>query len=224
VKGASTPEKDTPETHGSSPLARLSPLLLYAGIATGMYLLSSGWAAILGYHLAICVALFAGGGFRGARALVRGWSGRLGALLVAVCLISGALIAVLWPMIHLEGITMGASLERVKLGGWSWLAFIAYYSLVNAWLEELYWRGWYPTVVRRGFVADLLFAGYHVLVVALFIGWPWVVVSFVILAGTAFVWRLVARHKGGLALPVAAHMTADVSIIVAIAVLALSEG
>lgn len=91
---------------------------------------------------------------------------------------------------------MGASLVGLGLEGWGWLAFVAYYSLVTPWLEELFWRGWYPTVVGQGIMADLLFAGYHLLVVALFIGWPWVVLCFAVLTATAFVWRLVARREG----------------------------
>jgi len=207
----------------SNALARFSPILLYSGVAVGMYVLSSGWAAILGYHLAICLSLWAGRGWPLYTTLVRGWSTRHALPLIALCLGSGVLVALLWPLIRQDGVVLSSSLERLGLTGWSWLAFMVYYSFVNPWLEELYWRSYYPSVVQRRGAADLFFAGYHLIVLAMFVEWPWMLVSLAVLWATSHFWRLLARRRNGLGLPVAAHMAADLSIIIAVALLALGE-
>lgn len=205
-----------------SAFAALSPVLLYGGLAAGLYGLRSGWAGILGYHLAICLALTLGRGWGGGRALLRGWGVAIGLGLAVAAATAGVLVALLWPVIRLEAVTMGSGLASVGLVGAPWIAFMAYYAVVNPWLEELFWRGFYPSRVRPGLVADLLFAGYHVMVMVLFVKLPWALLTFAVLVAVAFVWRAVARRQGGLAVPVASHMAADVSIVAAAAFLAAS--
>jgi membrane protease YdiL (CAAX protease family) len=195
--------------------AAFSPLLLYGAVIAGMYLFRSGWAAILGYHLAIVAVLASGGGFSQAGRLVRGWHWGFGAAATGACLFAGALIYWLWPLIALDGLEMGPRLAQLGLSGWSWVAFIASYSLVNPWLEELYWRGWYPSRLERPFISDLLFAGYHLFVLVLFVGVAWAGLAFLVLVTTARIWRALSQRCDGLLIPCVSHLAADISVIVA---------
>lgn len=207
---------------GSRALRTLSPVLPYLGVLSGYYLLSSGWAAIGLYHLAIVVVLTASQGWSSARTLVRGRFKALGFAMGGSCLASGVALYLLWPLARLEGITLASSLTSLGLEGGAWIAFIAYYTLVNPWVEEVYWRGWYPEQLRFRVVSDLLFAGYHVFVVIRFVGSGWAVFIFLALVAAAFIWRQIAARSGGLILPVSTHLLADASVIGA-AVLLMSR-
>jgi len=211
---------DTATTPGRWSWASLAPALPYAGVLSGLYLLGSGWAAIVGYHLAMCCVLTIARSWAEGAALVRGWHTLFGLGMCGLCATSGALVFVLWPVIHLGGVSMSGGLAAVGLEGWPWLAFIAYYSLVNPWLEELFWRGWYPMKLGRPLVADVLFAGYHVFVLVLFVQLSWSLVAFGVLVAVAFIWRCLARKHGGLLIAVISHMVADVSVIAAVYLLA----
>ena len=46
----------------------------------------------------------------------------------------------------------------------SWLLFIAYFSLVNPFIEEYFWRGVLGSNTKKFYIGDLVYAGYHALV------------------------------------------------------------
>ncbi len=108
---------------------------------------------------------------------------------------------------------------RLGLQGNSLLIFCIYYSISTPLLEEAYWRGILASTSKRLAWPDIFFAGYHILVLALFAKPVFVIVSFLILLITAWVWRLIAIKLKGLLLPILTHLSADVSIIIAIYIL-----
>jgi hypothetical protein len=62
-------------------------------------------------------------------------------------------------------------------------------------------------------VADVAFAGYHVLVLCMFIKLPWALVSFGVLLFAAWSWRQLAARYSGLGVAIASHAVADLSVI-----------
>jgi membrane protease YdiL (CAAX protease family) len=160
------------------------------------------------------------GGWTSIKGLSHGWNNATGAALIVICLSAGLLIYLRWLLIRLDDVTLGKALNGLGLQGASWWLFIVYYSLVNPWIEESFWRGWYPRQLRRPLIADLLFAGYHVFALMLFVGTFWAFVGFFAFAGTAWLWRNLARRHCGLLIPVVSHIVTDVSIITAAAMLA----
>ena len=94
-----------------------------------------------------------------------------------------------------------------------------YFSTVQPFLEELYWRGYLESGRKYFSWTDLAFAGYHILVLAWFIKLPWLVIAFIVLAGAAYVWRYMAARLEGLIVPLLSHIIADVSIIAVTCVL-----
>ncbi len=199
-----------------------APIILYGAIITGMHVFENGWVAILGYHLSICIVLTAGGGWSKAREIFRGWNARIGTAVAVVCSICGVLIVVLWPLARLDNVDMTSQLGRLGLGDWSFALYAAYYCLFNPWLEEVFWRGYYASHLARPVISDVLFAGYHVFVLVLFVEWMWLVLAFVILLFSGWMWRYLARKYGGLLIPASSHLTANVSIIVAASILMFS--
>lgn len=181
----------------------------------GLHVLHSGWAAILGYHAGMCLLLWTCDGWPASGRLLGGWSWKEGAACTAFCTGAGAVILVLWPLAGDPSSPLAGRLADLGLEGASWWLFAAYYVLVNPFLEEIYWRGWLSTDSRLPAPIDGLFAGYHALVLVLFIGWPWVLVAFACLVAAAWLWRRLSKRCGGLAIPVISHLAADISVIAA---------
>jgi len=194
----------------------LAPCAPYLAVGIGLHVARSAWAAMLGYHACMCLVLWAGGGWPEARRALRGW-GAWGIAVVLLCALAGPLLWLLWPLVGAGPLV--DTLARVGLGGRSFHAFAVYYILANPVLEEIYWRGWLAAPTRSPDATDALFAGYHALVLVLFIGWPWVLLCVACIACASWIWRRIARSTGGLLVPVIAHLAADVGVIAAALVL-----
>jgi hypothetical protein len=200
---------------------RLVPLAVpYLTVPVGLYALHSGWAAILLYHAGMVLLITLLGAWAVARRLLRGWHLPALAGLLAVTAATGPVLYLLWPWIAGDGTRIGRDLAALGLGGASWIGFVTYYSLVNPWIEELYWRGVLGSDALHPVPADLCFAGYHVVVLLAFLPWWWAVTAALALTAAAWLWRQATAHAGGLLVPVLTHGVADVSIIVAAHLLA----
>ncbi len=46
----------------------------------------------------------------------------------------------------------------------SWPLFIAYFSLVNPFFEEYFWRGVLGSNSKKLYIGDAAYAGYHILI------------------------------------------------------------
>jgi hypothetical protein len=130
-----------------------------------------------------------------------------------VFVLGGPIIWLIWPYAQIEHLPLSDSLAMFGLQGKPWIAFIIYYSLVNPWLEEWFWRGYMSDTSRCGAWSDLLYAGYHALVLGSFVTWPWILFALVVLTFAGTVWRLLAKRCDGLLIPVLGHMIADVTVI-----------
>lgn len=198
----------------------IAPIVLYTAVIAGMHLFHSGWIAILGYHIGICVFLSLAKGRQLVGKLTSGWDVKLGFGISVVCLLGGPLVCLLWPYMHLAQQDLKSGLSAVGLKGNLWLGFAIYYCLINPWLEELFWRGFFPSNIKFPALSDFLYAGYHLFVLIMFIKWIWVIVAFVILTCVARLWHQLASRYNGLLIPALTHLVADISIIGAAFVLA----
>ncbi len=183
----------------------------YFAVGAGLYWFRNAWAAIVGYHLGILLILkFAG--YAAPRRFEFTWQ----ALLFGFAgLSAGILLFVVWPRIH-----MSPSLPQTLLG-WgltrnAWPVFIAYTALFNPALEELFWRGWLGSADSRPVWADAWFAGFHLVILAPFLPVLWLVIAFLVLTFTAWMWRQVTRRTDSLLPAALFHLAADVSILLII--------
>ena len=195
-----------------SPRRAFALILPYIAILVGLCGFRNGWLAFAIYHLGIVLVISVGRRWGLARELARGWKWWL----ALTGMVFGALgcVFILLFLPHL-GLAPGLAgkLAGLGLSGFSWTLFVAYHALVNPWLEELYWRGLLGSKAWHPVVEDFAFAGYHILVLAFFVAWPWLMVAFVALAVAGWAWRGMARRSGGLLVPALSHLVADASVM-----------
>jgi membrane protease YdiL (CAAX protease family) len=194
-------------------LSYLAIALPYAAVFIGLYVLRNAWAAILLYHAGMLILLRLGGHGSLLRAVRQGWSAPAAVVAGIVCAAGSVLLALLWGTISRERMDLAEALTSLRLSGLSWWVFAAYYVTVHPLLEEIFWRGYLPGSHRSPAVFDVAFAGYHVLVLCLFIKLPWVLASFGVLWFASWSWRQLTARYSGLGVAIASHAAADLSII-----------
>jgi hypothetical protein len=195
----------------------------YAAVLAGLWWLRSAWVSILLYHAGILLLMAARRRWAAWRSLLRGVNGPALGAGVIVCALAGPAVCLLWPWLHLPDVALREWLPRYGLGGWSWIGFVIYFSILHPVLEEAHWRSLSPSGLAFSWL-DLAFAGYHVLVLALLLKGPWLFLAFAVLAGASWAWRAAAARFGGWAVPLWTHATADASVILAAWQLGNPEG
>ncbi len=197
-------------------LKLVAPLIPYLAVLVGLYGLNSAWASIIFYHLGIIIFLSIGDGWGPGKQLsgVKDYLVLAGVALISA--LGGLFIFWLWPFIRLDGLFLATELLHLGLNNIAWLLFIFYYFTINPILEEQFWRGYLGAPTLSPVWNDAWFAGYHVLVLFNFARWPWIVISFLVLVGAAWMWRQLARRYNGLIIPIISHAAADASIIGAV--------
>lgn len=185
-------------------------------VLVGLYLFRSAWTAVLLYHAGIVAFLLMR---RRPNVWKRAWAGMRTPLLipsVLVCAFAAPIVYFMWPWFAASETVLPEWMARYGLTGLSWLLLVPYFSIVHPVLEEIHWRGLAP----EGFVwlcwQDLLFAGYHVLVLFQLIHWPWLFLVFGVLVGSSVFWRWAADRFGGYGLPILTHAAADAGVVVAV--------
>jgi hypothetical protein len=201
----------------ASPLLKrvLAPSIPYATIGIGLLVFHNAWLAIVGYHAGMIAVIrlspagiAANPSYRG-----HGYSIPLVAALAGSC--AGLLLYIVWPSL---GFTHdpGSYVRIIGLNDQTWPAFLAYFILTNALIEEYYWRGYLAPVGKGIGLNDLMFSGYHLIVLAGLLEPVWLMVVFVCLAAGAWFWRQLNRLNGGLLASTVSHLTADATVILTV--------
>jgi membrane protease YdiL (CAAX protease family) len=190
-------------------------LLPYIAIIAGLYVFSNIWVAMVSYHLSIILIAVFTKNLLKFKNLIKGWSLLLTFLFTLGCAVNGVLIYYLWPFISGSG-DLGLKLIELGLNDSNWLLLILYYSLITPWLEEFFWRDLMASKSKFPDLSDVLFAGYHLFVLALFIKTFFLPVVFITLLSAAWFWRFISRKLGGLLIPVISHTAADISTILVV--------
>lgn len=180
-----------------------------------MYLLRNAWAAVLLYHLGMAGVLLAERRWGEARKLGAGLQPLHLAGTGAFGLSGGVLLYLLWPLLGLPA-GFADALAHLGITKAAWPLFLAYFCAVNPWLEEVYWRGFLGDDAARPIPNDALFAGYHVLVMAGFVWWPWLIVAMFGLTGAGWLWRQQSHLARGLLVPAVSHLLADAAILLTV--------
>ncbi len=191
-------------------------LIPYAGVLLGMYVFHSAWLAILLYHAGIIAFLFYR---KSEKPWQRMWAGMKFPLLVPgliACAMAAPVVYFMWPWFSVSETVLPEWLARYGLTGWAWLLLIPYFSIVHPVLEEIHWRGISSDFAPSICWQDLLFAGYHVLVLFQLIRWPWLFLVFGVLAGSSVFWRWSAARFGGYGFPILTHAVADAAVVVGV--------
>jgi membrane protease YdiL (CAAX protease family) len=186
-------------------------VLPYLAVFLGLVILRNAWGALVGFHLTLLPLLV----MDWQKILPRLRSPVSIGMLLAVAatgIVGGTGLWFTWPHAGLP-LKFSASVATVGLSGSIWLPFIIYFVLVNPWLEEAYWRGVLTSSSQYPALIDFLFAGYHLLIIGLFVSPFWMIYTFVILACASWFWREVTRYTGSLLPSVLSHLLADLTIL-----------
>jgi membrane protease YdiL (CAAX protease family) len=181
----------------------LLPILPYIAVVAGMHLFKNAWIALLGFHASILIML----------AIVHPGVPKWILISVLVCSTSGFGLYFLWNML---GITPDLSAQLATLGlrsPTSWLLFITYFSLVNPFIEEYFWRGYLGSNSKKLYLGDAVYAGYHGLILWGKVHPVMILLALIGLTSVGWFWRQISREDEGLLAAVLGHMVADFSIL-----------
>ncbi len=191
-------------------------LLPYAAVMLGMFF-RSAWGALLGFHAALLIVLLRPQARKHASRLLAPAPMRVILPLACMGLLGGLGLWLVWPFAGLDGV-YAQTVYSLGLKDSAWLLFIAYFTLVNPWLEEWFWRGFLADTSRGPSGVDAAFGGYHLFILVLFVSPGWMMTAFIVLLVTAWVWRRASQKDRSLLPAVIAHMLADFSILLVLVV------
>lgn len=193
----------------------LTPVLPYLAICIGIFWLRNAWAALLGFHSAILLSLvFARSQFP-LITLFKSNNVRWVLLCVLLSGSGGIFLYLFWSSLGIAS-DLSAHIAVLGLNSSSWILFSAYFSLVNPFIEEYFWRGYLGSPTKKPYISDFMYAGFHALILIGHVKVTSILYSLIVLALAGWFWRQVARADNGLFAPVLGHMAADVTILVAV--------
>ena len=193
----------------------IASILVYSAVGLGLFLFRNAWTALLIFHLAILISLIIARPNLPVKTLITSNNIKWILMNILLCGSSGVILYFLWDRF---GIAQDVSsyAEAVGLNQSHWIPFIAYFTLVNPWVEEYFWRGYLGSTSSNFSISDFVYAGFHGLVLLNKVQAEMILYSLVVLALAGWFWRQIFRADRGLLAPVLGHMAADFSILMAI--------
>jgi hypothetical protein len=189
--------------------------LPYLAVWAGLFLFHKAWAALLGFHIAILLILFFSQPIVSPSILLKSKDFQWILFNILFCGLSGFGIYFLRPFVGLTP-DFGTQMAELGLNASSMPAFIAYFSLVNPFLEEYFWRSFLGSDTKSFFIGDLLYAGYHAIILINRVSMFAVLFALACLTFMGWFWRQMKRAQNGLLASTLGHMAADFSILMAI--------
>ncbi len=193
----------------------IAPTLTYLAVAVGLFGFQSAWGALVGFHLAILLSLLIAKPNLSIRILFRGRNLKWILVSILLCASSGLTLYFFWDKLGIAE-DVSARVGALGLNTSNWIAFIAYFTLVNPLLEEYFWRGYLGSVNPTPHISDVLYSGFHGLILINKVQPGVIVCCLTVLMLAGWFWRQLARTNGGLLAPLLGHMIADLTILVAI--------
>ena len=193
----------------------LAPILPYLAVWMGLFVFKNAWVTLIGFHLAILFALTFLRPTLPLNVFFKTTKRRNIFLSVILCAISGLGLYLLRDVFGIAS-DLQEQLIAIGLNASTWFWFIAYFTLANPFFEEYFWRGVLGNNTKQLSIGDLIYAGYHIMVV-----WnkthPFSMVFMIfVLTFAGWFWRQLYRRDDSLLAPVLGHMVADFSILLAV--------
>ncbi|MFN8411698.1 MAG: hypothetical protein U0Z26_04855 [Anaerolineales bacterium] len=199
----------------------------YLAVWAGMVIFHSAWGALLGFHSAILFSVFI---TRPAQSIVSLFKSKLiqkqagttlkiivigGFILCATCGIS------LYELRFILGMTprLASQLASFGLTRFTLPAFMAYFSLVNPFLEEYFWRIHLGSDLKGFYIGDLAYASYHAILLINIVPALSILFCIACLTAVGWYWRQLSREDDGSFTSVLGHMVADFSIVMVVYIL-----
>ena len=193
----------------------IAPTLAYLAVGIGLFVFHSAWGTLLGFHAALIVSLLIARPNIPLKSLLTNNDLKWILLNVLLCGGSGASLYFLWDIFGFAG-DFSAQIAALGLNASNWPVFIAYFALVNPFIEEYFWRGWLGDKRKSLHTTDFVYAGFHALVLIDKVQTGSIIFGVSVLVFAGWLWRQIAREDGGLLATVLGHMAADFTILVAV--------
>ena len=190
----------------------IAPVIPYITIGVGLLVLHNVWIAIIAYHIGMVAIILVSREHIPLRKLLQTNNYIIPLFTAVLGASGGVLLYLLWPLLSIPP-DINVYLQNIGLTQRAWPLFLVYFALVNPWIEEYYWRGYLGSDRKFIILNDILFSGYHVMVMAGKVETIWLLVVFAALMMGAWFWRQSNRVSHGLLSSLASHMAADITVI-----------
>ena len=138
-------------------MKRLAPVPAYGAVALGLFWAHSAWGALLGFHAVMLSALWLDRrNLPPLSLLVKSRHYRWVIVSLLIGSLSGLGLYALWPWLGIAP-DLSAQLGALGLTRATWPAFILYFTLVNPWIEEFFWRGYLGSASKWPANMDFVF-------------------------------------------------------------------
>jgi membrane protease YdiL (CAAX protease family) len=197
-------------------MKRLAPILAYGAVTIGLFWAHSAWGALLGFHAAMLSALwFDRRNLPPLSLVVKSKQRRWIIVNLLIGSLSGLALYGLWPWLNITP-DLSTQMEALGLTRATWPAFILYFTLVNPWIEEFFWRGYLDSSSNWLVDMDFIFAGYHGILLTGRTGSLTLLLALSGLVFAGWFWRQTLREDGGLLAAGLSHTLADLTILLAV--------
>ncbi len=193
----------------------IAPLLAYLAVGLGLFAFHSAWGALLGFHVAIIVSLLIAKPGIPITILFKSNNIQWVFLSILLCGSSGVSLYFFWNSFGFAS-DISKQIALLGLNISNWLFFIAYFALVNPFVEEYFWRGYLGSKIKSLHSSDFLYAGFHALILINKVQVGSIIFGISILVFAGWFWRQIVRVDEGLLAPVLGHMAADLTILLTV--------
>ena len=193
----------------------IAPIFVYIAVGIGLFVVRNAFGALLLFHFTILLSVLIVKSKVPIKILFTGHDIKWILISVLLCGSSGITLYFLWDRFEIAA-DISQRVREIGLTSSTWFWFIAYFTLVNPWIEEYFWRGFLGSPTRNFYLSDFFYAGFHGLILLNKVQPSMIVYSLALLILTGWLWRQIARADNGLLAPVLSHMAADFSILMAV--------
>lgn len=189
--------------------------MVYLAVGLGIFKFHSAWGALLGFHFAIVVSLFVARPRIPVKILFQNNNIKWIIFSVLMCASSGPALYFLWGSFGFAN-DLSRQLDALGLNSSNWVAFIAYFALVNPFIEEYFWRGYLGSTTKGLHLSDFLYSGFHALILMGKVRVEIIFFALTVLSLAGWFWRQLAHKNDGMLASVLGHMAADLTILLAV--------
>jgi len=191
------------------------PALAYLAVGLGLFQFHSAWGALLGFHVVIIVSLMIVKPNIPVSILFKSTNIKWILLSVLFCGSGGVALYFLWNIFGFAS-NLPTQVEALSLNPSNWLTFIAYFAIVNPFIEEYFWRGYLHNPTKNLYLYDFIYSGFHGLILIGKVHSYSILFGLSALVFAGWLWRQIAREDHGLLAPTLGHMAADFTILMAV--------